>query len=74
MLFDNNERFSVKKETAIKAIVNNLKDFVPVVENTLNKANTITKITGNDCRAILQSYGLNDSKGVFNTITQVILY
>lgn len=63
-----------RKETAIKAIVSNLKDFVPVVENTLNKANTITKITGNDCRTILQSYGLNDSKGVFNTITQVILY
>ncbi len=63
-----------RKETAIKAIVSNLKDFVPVVENTLNKPNSIAKITGNDCREILQSYGINDAKGVFNTITQVVLY
>ena len=63
-----------RKETALKVIVNNLKDFVPVVENTLNKANTITKVTGSDCKAILQSYGLNDSKGVFKTLTQVVLY
>ncbi len=63
-----------RKETAINAIVNNLKDFVPVIEDTLNKPNLVSKVTGSDCKAVLQSYGINDSKGVFSSLTQVILH
>lgn len=62
------------KDTAVKAIVSNCKNFVPVVEKTSNKPNTVTRVIGSECKDILSSYGIRDNKGVFSSFYQVTLY
>lgn len=62
------------KDTAVKAIVSNCKEFVPVVENTITKPNTITRVIGSECKDILSSYGIRDNKGVFSSFYQITLY
>jgi len=63
-----------RKETAVKAIVNSCKEFVPVVENTLVKPNTVERVIGSECKDILSSYGIRDKKGVFSSFYQITLY
>ena len=61
------------KDTAVSAIVSACKNFVPVVENTVNKPNTVRKVIGSDCKEALKSYGINDTKGVFSSFYRIVL-
>lgn len=61
------------RDTAVNAIVSACKNFVPVVENAVNKVNTVRKVIGSDCKEALKSYGINDTKGVFSSFYRVVL-
>lgn len=61
------------EDPAINCIVSNCKEFVPVAEEPMNKTNKITKVIGSSCKKLLADYGINDQKGVFSSITQVIV-
>lgn len=63
-----------RKDTTVNVIVSNCKEFVPVVENTMNKPNSITKVMGSECKSILSSYGIDDRKGVFSSFYQVTIW
>lgn len=61
------------KDTAAGVIVSACKDFVPVVENAVNKPNSVTRVIGSDCKQALMSYGINDTKGVFSSFYRVVI-
>ena len=60
-------------DTAISAILSNCKNFAPVSEEPVNKPNTVSKVIGSECKKILADYNINDTKGVFNSLVQVIV-
>lgn len=57
---------------AVAAIVNACKNFVPVSEKMNGPANTVSKVIGSDCAKLLSDYGIEDKKGVFNSIVSII--
>lgn len=61
------------KDVSVNAIVSACKEFVPVVENCVNKPNVITKVIGSECRDALKTYGINDTKGVFSSFYRVVI-
>ena len=58
---------------AVGEIVNACKNFVPVAEKMNNKANVVSKVVGKDVQELLSNYGINDTKGVFNTVVKIIV-
>lgn len=58
---------------AIGEIVNSCKNFVPVAEKMNNKENVVSKVTGKDVQELLSNYGINDTKGVFNTVVKIVV-
>ncbi len=61
------------EDPAIACIVSNCCEFVPVSEDPVNMTNKVGKVIGSECKKILADYGINDQKGVFNSLTQVIV-
>ena len=64
--------FNVSDE-AVVSIVSNCQDFVPVAEKVMNEPNTVTKLVGSSCTKVLASYGIEDSKRVFNSLVRVVI-
>ena len=60
-------------DTAITAIVSACKEFVPVVENTVNKPNRVTKMVGSACKEELRTFGVDDRNGVFSSFYQIVV-
>ena len=60
-------------EPVVSSVVNACKDYVPVVEKAINKANIVSKVVGKECAEILSGYGIDDKKGVFSSITQLVV-
>ena len=61
------------EDPAIACIVSNCTEFVPVSEDAVNPVNKAGKIIGSECKKTLAEYGINDQKGVFSSITQIIV-
>lgn len=61
------------EDPAIACIVSNCINFVPVSEDPLNRTNKVGKVIGSECKKTLADYGIDDQKGVFSSITQVIV-
>ena len=61
------------EDPAIACIVSNCMNFVPVSEDPLNRTNKVGKVIGSECKKTLAEYGIDDQKGVFSSITQVIV-
>ena len=60
-------------DPAINCIICNCKNYVPVSEKPVNMANTVSRIIGSNCKNVLVEYGINDVKGVFSSITQIVV-
>lgn len=58
---------------AVNCIISNCKNYVPVSEKPMNMVNTVNKLVGSDCKKVLAEYGINDVKGVFSSITQIVV-
>ena len=58
-------------QNIVSGIVNSCKDFAPVSEKMMNMPNTISRISGNDSKEVLSSYGIDDKKGVFSTFLRI---
>lgn len=61
------------EDPAIACIVSNCCEFVPVSEKPVNMTNKVGKVIGSECKKILADFGINDQKGVFNSLTKVIV-
>ena len=61
------------EDPAIACIVSNCCEFVPVSEDAVNMTNKVGKVIGSECKRTLAEYGINDQKGVFNSLTQIII-
>ena len=61
------------EDPAVACIVSNCSDFVPVSEEPVNSANRVGKVIGSECKGILADYGINDQKGVFSSLIQIIV-
>lgn len=55
----------------VSSIVNSCNDFVPVTEKMMNKPNIVSKVVGQNVKEILNSYGVNDEKGVFSSLVSI---
>ncbi len=56
---------------AVALLVNSMKEFTPVSEKMLNKANVVSKLSGKEVTEVLSSYGIEDKKGVFAGIIRI---
>lgn len=56
---------------AVALLVNSMKEFTPVSEKMLNKANIVSKLSGKEVTEVLSSYGIEDKKGVFVGIVRI---
>ena len=56
---------------AVALLVNSMKEFTPVSEKMLNKANVVSKLSGKEVTEVLSSYGIDDKKGVFAGIVRI---
>ena len=66
---DGLEFSSTSNATAL--LVNSMKEFTPVSEKMLNKANVVSKLSGKEVTEVLSSYGIEDKKGVFAGIVRI---
>lgn len=62
-----------KGDTAVASILSGCKNFAPISEKPINKPNTVSKVIGSECQKVLSEYGINDTKGVFSSLVQVIV-
>lgn len=56
---------------AVALLVNSMKEFTPVSEKMLNKANVVSKLSGKEATEVLSSYGIEDKNGVFVGIVRI---